>query len=106
MVFRRTIVLVLIAWLPLLALSALDGHLLGKSVAVPSSGEPLLGGSDIQSLADMGSGFDVVRSMRLAPITRNGLTGPAAAVLAPMAPLLLLPMPVEELLNRLLNLIF
>ncbi|WP_240975217.1 hypothetical protein [Paraburkholderia aromaticivorans] len=35
LVRQRVLVISLVAWLPLLALSALDGHLLGHSVAVP-----------------------------------------------------------------------
>ncbi|MBS0580588.1 MAG: hypothetical protein JSR36_15130 [Proteobacteria bacterium] len=68
-------------------------------------GEPLLGSADIQSLADMGNSFAVVRSMRLAPITRNAVLPLAACVLVPLIPLLLTVMPVEELARKLLGLV-
>ena len=68
--------------------------------------EPLMGSADIQSLADMGNSFTVVRSMRLAPITREAILQLAAAVLVPLVPLLLTVMPVEELTRKLLGLVF
>jgi len=69
-------------------------------------GEPLLGCADIQSLADMGNSFAVVRAMRLAPITRDAVLELAACVLVPLLPLLLTVMPLEELTNKLLGLVF
>jgi hypothetical protein len=68
--------------------------------------EPLLGSADIQSLADMGNSFSVVRTMRLAPISRDAILQLAAAVLVPLIPLLLTVMPVEELMRKLLGLVF
>ncbi len=70
-----------------------------------SEAEPLLGSADIQSLADMGNSFAVVRSMRLAPITRNAVLPLAACVLVPLIPLLLTVMPFEELAKKLLGLV-
>ena len=35
--------------------------------------EPFIGSGDIQSLADLGNSLEVVRSMRIAPITRDGI---------------------------------
>ena len=34
--------------------------------------EPFVGSADIQSLADLGNSYEVVRTMRIAPITRDG----------------------------------
>jgi len=68
--------------------------------------EPLMGSADIQSLADMGNSFAVVRTMRLAPIGRDAVLELAACVLVPLAPLLLTIMPVEDLLRKLLGLVF
>ena len=68
--------------------------------------EPLLGSADIQSLADMGNSFSVVRTMRLAPITRDAVLELAACVLVPLIPLLLTVMPLEELATKLLGLVF
>ena len=69
-------------------------------------GEPLVGSADIQSLADLGNSFEVVRSMRLAPITRDPIVQVAAAALLPLAPLLLTMMPLEELVRRLFGILF
>jgi hypothetical protein len=68
--------------------------------------EPLVGSADIQSLADLANSFDVVRSMRLAPVTRDAVLQLAAAFLAPMVPLLLTVMPLEALLKKLFGLVF
>jgi hypothetical protein len=63
--------------------------------------EPLVGSADIQSLADLNNSFEVVRAMRMAPVTRDAIVQLAAATLAPVAPLLLTVMPLEQLLQRL-----
>ncbi|WP_053013651.1 hypothetical protein [Caldimonas brevitalea] len=68
--------------------------------------EQLLGSSDIQSLADLNNSYDVIRSMRIVPITRDTLLQLAAAALAPIAPLALTMMPLEELLKQLFGLLF
>lgn len=71
-----------------------------------SDSEPFMGSADIQSLADMGNSFSMVRSMRIAPITRDAIVQLAAAVLVPLLPLLLTVMPVEELTRKLFGLVF
>uniref|UniRef100_UPI003F4986DC hypothetical protein n=1 Tax=Cupriavidus necator TaxID=106590 RepID=UPI003F4986DC len=68
--------------------------------------EPLLGSGDIQSLADPANSFEVVRGMRLAPITRDAILQLAAAVLIPIVPLALTMMPLEDLLKHLFGLLF
>ncbi|WP_226797622.1 hypothetical protein [Cupriavidus necator] len=68
--------------------------------------EPLLGSGDIQSLADLANSFEVVRGMRLAPITRDAILQLAAAVLIPIVPLALTMMPLEDLLKHLFGLLF
>jgi hypothetical protein len=70
------------------------------------AGEPLVGSADIQSLADMANSFDVVRTMRLTPISRDALLRLVVATLAPIAPLVLTMMSLEELLKRLFGLLF
>ncbi len=65
--------------------------------------EALVGSADIQSLADLGSGYEVVRTMRNAPITMEGVVRLVAAVLLPISPLLLTMMSVEELANKLFS---
>jgi hypothetical protein len=68
--------------------------------------EPLIGSGDIQSLADLGNSFEVVRTMRLVPFTKETILQLAAATLAPVAPLLLTIMPLEELLKKLFGILF
>ena len=68
--------------------------------------EPLVGSADIQSLADLGNSFAVVRTMQIAPITRDALLRLVAATLAPVVPLALTMMPLEELLKTLFGILF
>jgi hypothetical protein len=68
--------------------------------------EPFVGSADIQSLADLGNSYEVVRTMRIAPITRDAVVGLAAATLVPIVPLLLTMMPLEELLKKLFGVLF
>ncbi|MGE5732589.1 MAG: hypothetical protein ACM37U_11635 [Gemmatimonas sp.] len=68
--------------------------------------EALVGSGDIQSLADLGNSFEVVRTMRVVPITKEMIAQLAVATLAPIAPLALTMMPLEELLKRLLGILF
>ena len=68
--------------------------------------EPLVGSGDIQSLADLVNSFEVVRTMQVAPITRDALLRLVAATLVPVVPLALTMMPFEELLKGLLGILF
>jgi hypothetical protein len=68
--------------------------------------EPLVGSGDIQSLADLSNSFEVVRTMRIAPVTRDAILRLVAATLAPVAPLALTMMPLEELLKKLIGIVF
>jgi hypothetical protein len=68
--------------------------------------EPLVGSADIQSLADLSNAFEVVRRMRLAPVTRDAIIQLGVATLLPVAPLLLTMMPLEEVLKKLFGLLF
>jgi hypothetical protein len=68
--------------------------------------EPLVGSGDIQSLADLGNSHEVVRTMRIAPVTKEAVLQLAVATLAPIAPLLLTMMPLEQLLKTLLGVLF
>lgn len=52
-------------------------------------GEQLLGCPDISSLADLGTSFRVIEEMRPFPMDARSLLGLCAAVLLPLAPLLL-----------------
>ncbi len=68
--------------------------------------EPLVGSGDIQSLADLGNSYEVVRTMRIAPITRDAVVRLGAATLVPITPLLLTMMPLEELAKMLFGILF
>ncbi len=68
-----------------------------------SAGEPFVGSADIQSLADLANSFDVVRTMRVLPITRDAVFWLMVATLAPLVPLMLTMMPLEELLKTLFS---
>jgi len=70
------------------------------------AGEPFVGSADIQSLADLGNSFELVRAMRPAPVTRDSILQIAVATLAPIVPLLLTIMPLEQLLNQLFGIFF
>jgi hypothetical protein len=69
-------------------------------------GEPLVGSSDIQSLADLGNSFGMAEQMRLTPIRLRSAINFVAAFLAPIAPLLLTIMPAEKLLEQAVKLVF
>ncbi len=68
--------------------------------------EPLVGSGDIQSLADLANSYEVVRTMQFAPITKDALIRVIAATVAPVVPLALTMMPLEELLKKLLGILF
>ena len=70
------------------------------------SDEPLVGSADVQSLADLANSFEVVRSMRIAPVTKETILQIAVATLAPVVPLALTMMPLEALLKTLLGVLF
>ena len=72
----------------------------------PPPAEPLVGSADIQSLADLGNSYEVVRTMRLSPITRDAILRLGAATLVPLVPLLLTVMPLEELIKLLFGILF
>jgi hypothetical protein len=65
--------------------------------------EPLVGSGDIQSLADLGTSYEVIRTMGIVPATRATVLELAFATLAPVVPLALTMMPLEELVKSLLG---
>ena len=65
-----------------------------------------MGSADVQSLADMGNSFEVVRSMRTVPITRDTLVQLVGTTLLPIVPLLLTILSPEELLKRFVSIVF
>ena len=72
---------------------------------MPATQSPL-GDTDIQSLADLANSLATARATRTVPITRDALLKLGAAVLIPIAPLLLTMFPAEELARRLLKMLF
>ena len=80
-----------------------DAKWLRGSVTGP---EPLVGSADVQSLADMDSSYDIVRTMRTAPVTKDTVFRLIVATLVPIVPLLLTMMPLEELLRKLTGILF
>jgi len=70
-----------------------------------NSGE-LLGTGDIQSLADLGNSYTVVQEMRMVPFGLKDVSRLAAATAAPMVPLLLLVWSPEEVIMRVMRVVF
>ena len=58
-----------------------------------------MGSADIQSLADLANSFEVIRTMRMAPVALQDIIRLALAALVPIAPLALTVMPLEDLLK-------
>ncbi len=69
-------------------------------------GESMLGSGDMQSLADLGTAFCVIREIKAVPFGRDTLWMLLVATLAPIAPLVFTMIPLEELLNRLIGAVF
>lgn len=69
-------------------------------------GEPALGSADIQSLAELGNSYEVVKGIKLVPVSRGILLYLVVMTLLPIAPLLLTMISVDELLERLVKLVF
>ena len=68
--------------------------------------EPLVGSADIQSLADLGNSFEIIKTMRFAPFSKETVFQLGVITLIPVAPLLLTMISLEELLKRLLSAVF
>jgi hypothetical protein len=68
--------------------------------------EPLVGTSDIQSLADLANSAKTVRDMRVIPVSRRIVMLCAMGVVLPFLPLLLLKYPIAELAGMLFKRLF
>ena len=68
-------------------------------------GEPLLGSSDIQSMADLDSSLAIVREMKLVPFGRRTLVQAIVVIALPVAPLALTMFSLEELFKRLIKVV-
>jgi hypothetical protein len=72
----------------------------------PAPTDELLGAADIQSLADLGNSYGLVRDMRSVPFGLEDISRLAAATAAPLLPLLLTIFSPEELVMRLIKVVF
>jgi hypothetical protein len=68
--------------------------------------EPLLGSTDIQSLADLGNSFEIVQNMKSLIISKGMVLAFAGATLAPFAPLVLTVYPIDIFVNKLWSSLF
>jgi hypothetical protein len=66
-----------------------------------SNEQELLGSADVQSLADMGNSFEVIRSMNILPFTKATVVRLAVISALPLLPLVLTVIPFDELVDRL-----
>lgn len=69
-------------------------------------GESLIGSDDIQSLADMDHSFSVVKQMKPVPFSTKNVLQLVVITVLPVAPLLLTMIPLEELMVRLIKVMF
>jgi hypothetical protein len=69
------------------------------------AGEPLLGSSDIQSLADLANSYTVVGEMKPVPYGRDTLVQVAGAAIIPLLPLVLSIVPADEIVKKLFTLL-
>lgn len=81
-----------------------DAKWLHSSYAPPH--EPLMGSADFQSLADLGGSFEIVDGMRWVPITWRSMGQLLGIMMLPLAPLPLTMFPLDELLRRLVGILF
>jgi hypothetical protein len=90
----------------LLAQRYVDGFEQRWILNQPAPSEELLGAADIQSLADLGNSYDRVREMRSVPFGLQDISRLAAATAAPLLPLLLTIFSLEELITRIIKVVF
>jgi hypothetical protein len=68
--------------------------------------EQLIGSGDIQSLADLGNSFRVIRDMPPFPFGKDTVILLVVVILIPILPLVLTMIPLEELIRKLLGAVF
>ena len=73
--------------------------------AVEPPPEPLLGASDIQSLADLGNSYTIIHEMALAPITKRLVAQLAVVAAAPLIPVILAFTPTSEIVNAVVKMV-
>jgi hypothetical protein len=67
---------------------------------------PLLGSTDIQSLADLDQAYAVIKEMKAVPFSRDMLVQLLCATLVPFVPLVFTMIPFETLLDHILKSVF
>jgi hypothetical protein len=72
----------------------------------PEKAEPLLGTSDLQSLADLGNSFKSVTEIRLIPFGKRTLTTLVGILILPLLPLILTVIPLKEIVSWFVKLAF
>ena len=77
-----------------------------KWVRRGKANEQLLDSGDIQSLADLGNSFQVIRDIRPFPFGRDTVIQLIVFPLIPVFPLVLTMIPLEELIKKLLGAVF
>lgn len=78
----------------------------GKRARCVAVVEPMPGSGDIQSLADLGNSFEILRGMRIIPVSKEAVFQLGVATLAPIVPLVLTMMALDDLLKKMLGIIF
>lgn len=68
--------------------------------------ERLIGSGDIQSLADLGNSFQVIRDIRSVPFDKETVFQVIFIVIAPIIPLILTMIPLEEVIKKFIQAIF
>jgi hypothetical protein len=69
-------------------------------------GEPLLGTSDIQSLADLANSIKIVQNMRIMPVGKRLLGLMAVSTIVPFLPLLFFKYRLDQLTIQLIHVVF
>jgi hypothetical protein len=71
-----------------------------------ASGKPVLGSPDVSTLADIAAAYDRVNRMQVIPFDKYALITLVAAALLPMVPLVGTVIPVQDILSKLVMLMF
>lgn len=71
-----------------------------------SENEPLIGSSDIQSLADLANSFQIIRDIQPFPFGKDTVIQLLVFTLMPVIPLVLTMIPLEELIKKFFQVIF
>ncbi len=73
--------------------------------ATEPTNEALLGSADIQSLADLGNSYEVVRNMRVLPFNKTHVINLAIMISIPILPLTLIVLPLDQMLEKLVRIL-